>query len=153
MSGCFEVAAGAFAVIGVADVAIRSGREVYGFLRDIADAPYEIERLCCITKEITLLAETSRGFLDTFDKRKPSDATSQVVALLDTSLKSFNRELHSLRVLSAKFRGGNKNWSRVRYVLDERKINKAFENFERSKGLLADALAMACRYELIYLHS
>jgi hypothetical protein len=153
MSGCFEVAAGAFAVIGVADVTIRYGREVYGLLRDIADAPYEIERLCSVTKEITLLAETSRGFLDAFDKRKPSDATFQMIALLDTSLKSFNRELHSLRVLSAKFRGGNKNWGRVRYVLDERKISKAFENLERSKGLLGDALAMACRYALIYFLS
>jgi hypothetical protein len=59
MSGCFEVAAGAFAVIGVADVAVRSGREVYEFLRDIADAPYEIERLCCITKEITYFSSGS----------------------------------------------------------------------------------------------
>jgi hypothetical protein len=153
MSGCLEVAAGVFAVIGVADVAIRAGREAYGFLRDIADAPENIERLCAVIKEITILAETSRGFLDAIDKRKPSDATSQMVALLDASFRSFNRELHGLRVLSARFRGANKSWTRVRYVLDERKVSKAFGSLERSKGLLADALTLACRYALIHLAS
>ncbi|KAF1938522.1 hypothetical protein EJ02DRAFT_505351 [Clathrospora elynae] len=129
MSECLEVAAGALAVIGVADVAVRTEREVYGFL-------------CSIT-----LKES----LETAKRRKQSYYTDGMVTTLDASLRGFNRELQSLKVLSAWLRGTNKNWSRVRYVLDERKIAKALANIERSTTLLGNALLIASRYRLISL--
>ena len=49
--------------------------------------------------------------------------------------------------VSARFRGvSNKTWSRVKYVLDERKVNKMFNNLERAKSLLANSLHVASRY-------
>lgn len=146
MSGALELAAGAFAIVGVADVAVRTGREVHSFLRNIVDAPEEINRLCTIVKEVAILAETAKQLLDKIAKQKQTDTTRQSISLFEVALKSLNRELQNLRVLSARFRGGNSAWSRVRYVLDERKLNKAFENLERSKSLIGNALQVAGRY-------
>ncbi|KAI4652122.1 hypothetical protein J4E93_002319 [Alternaria ventricosa] len=145
MSGSLEVAAGIFAIIGVADVVVRMGREVHGFLRDIAGAPEEIDRLCTTVKETALLAETVKQLLDTLACRKQPNATNHVVALFESALKSLQRELQNLRILSARFRSGGKTWSRVKYVLDERKIIKMFNNLERSKTLLANSLHVANR--------
>ncbi|KAI4696007.1 uncharacterized protein J4E88_000178 [Alternaria novae-zelandiae] len=145
MSGSLEVAAGIFAIIGVADVVVRMGREVHGFLRDIAGAPEEIDRLCTTVKETALLAETVKQLLDTVACRKQPNATNHMVALFESALKSLQRELQNLRILSARFRSGGKTWSRVKYVLDERKISKMFNNLERSKNLLANSLHVASR--------
>lgn len=146
MSGPLELAAGVFAVIGVADVAVRTGRDFYGFLRKIADAPNEVEKLCVVIQEVTLLAEASKELFEGTGRYKSSCTTRQTVNALEMSLKSFNREIKSLKALSSRFRGTIKSWSRVRYVLDERKINKALESLERSKSLLGNALILACRY-------
>jgi len=145
MSGTLELAAGVFAIVGVADVAVRTGREVYGFLRNIVGAPEEINRLSTTVKEVAMLAETAKQILNKIAKRKQTDITRQSVGLFEAALKSLTRELQNLRVLSARFRGGNNTWSRVRYVLDERKLNKAFENLERSKSLLGNSLQVASR--------
>ncbi|CAE7014055.1 hypothetical protein PTTW11_02595 [Pyrenophora teres f. teres] len=143
MSGTLELAAGVLAIVGTADVAVRTGREVHGFLRNIAGAPEEINRLCATVKEVAILAETAKQLLDKIAKQRQTDVTGQSVGLFEAALKSLNRELQNLRILSARFRGGNNTWSRVRYVLDERKINKAFENLERSKSLLGNSLQVA----------
>ncbi|KAI1520077.1 hypothetical protein Ptr86124_000445 [Pyrenophora tritici-repentis] len=149
MSGTLELAAGVLAIVGAADVAVRTGREVHGFLRNIAGAPEEINRLCATVKEVAILAETAKQLLDKIAKRKQTEVTEQSIGLFEAALKSMNRELQNLRVLIARFRGGNNTWSRVRYVLDERKLNKAFENLERSKSLLGNSLQVASRYVFI----
>ncbi|CAN9218439.1 hypothetical protein CUC08_Gglean001536 [Alternaria sp. MG1] len=146
MSAGLEFAAGIFAIIGVAEVIVRTGREVHGFLRDISGAPEEIDRLCTTVKETTLLAETVKQILETLASRKPADTTDRITALFESALKSLQRELQNLRILNARFRGvSNKTWSRVKYVLDERKVNKMFNNLERAKSLLANSLHVASR--------
>ena len=124
MSAGLEFAAGIFAIIGVAEVIVRTGREVHGFLR-----------------------ETVKQILETLASRKPADTTDRITALFESALKSLQRELQNLRILNARFRGvSNKTWSRVKYVLDERKVNKMFNNLERAKSLLANSLHVASRY-------
>jgi Tfp pilus assembly protein PilP len=59
MSGAFEVAPGAFAVVGVSDILIRTGRFLYGFLGNITDVPEEMIRLREIIKETTTLYAAS----------------------------------------------------------------------------------------------
>jgi hypothetical protein len=140
-----ELAAGVFAIIGVADVVARTCREVHGFLRDIAGAPEEIDRLCTTIKETTLLVGTTKHILDTLASWKHVDVTEQIITLFESALKSLQRDLQNLRVLSARFRGVSKTWSRVKYVLDERKVNKMFNNLERSKSMLASSLQVASR--------
>lgn len=145
MSGALEVAAGAFAAVGVADVAVRTGREVYGFLRGVLDAPDDIKRICDLVEDTTSLAKTSQQCLENLTKLDSAVNTLGVVTSFELSLKSLNRELKSLQVMCSRFRGTTKTWSRIRYVLDERKVGKALENLERSKNLLGNTLILACR--------
>lgn len=146
MTAAFEIAAGALAVIGVADIALRTGREVYGLLHNIVDAPNDIRRLCDSVKEISQVVEISRECLETFfNQNRKSDA---VIESLNAILRSLNRELHSLRALSLQFGCSKARWNRVKYVLDKRKIGKSLDNIERSKTLLANAMTIVCRYAL-----
>lgn len=140
MSTGLEFVAGLFAIVGVADVAVRASRDVYSIPRSIFGAPKEIDRLCTIVKEVAVLAETARQLLNETSTRNQEDSAHETVDLFGAALKSLNRELRNLRVLGKKFRGVNKTWARVRYVLDERKTNKALEDLERSKNPLASAL-------------
>ncbi|KAF2825051.1 hypothetical protein CC86DRAFT_50534 [Ophiobolus disseminans] len=52
-------------------------------------------------------------------------------------------QLQGLKFLLAKFKG-TKTWSRVKYVLNDTKVNKATQNLEHAKALLASALTVAC---------
>ncbi|KAH8716744.1 hypothetical protein GQ44DRAFT_829784 [Phaeosphaeriaceae sp. PMI808] len=143
MAAALDLAAAVFAIIGVADVAVRSGLQVSQFLRDIADAPSEVDRLCDSIRETIQLAGISKDCLKALYNQP---TTSHGVAeSLNTSLKGLNRELHSLSVLSSKFKETHVKWSRVRYVLDKRRIVKSLDNIERSKTLLTGTLVVVCR--------
>jgi hypothetical protein len=144
MSGAFEAAAGAFAVVGVADVLVRTGRELYGFLFDLKDAPEEISRLREIIKETTILHAAARKCQQDVKVQSTSTSPGNAVTLLESASKALNRELQSLSRLVAKFKG-SKTWSRVKYVLSETKVNKAIANLEGVKALLGSALTLACR--------
>jgi hypothetical protein len=152
MSG-LETAAGAFAVVGVADVLVRTGRELYNFLCDIADAPDDIKRLRELIKETVLLHQTSKKCQDDLQTRSASSTVTGAVRLLGSATKALDRELQSLKFLIAKFKGG-RTWSRVKYVLSEAKMNKAIGRLEHAKVLLANALTLACRYvPVLKVHS
>lgn len=142
MSACLEIAASAFAVVGAADVIARTGREVFVFLCDVADAPENINRLSTTVNEVTLLIETTQQCLKALGGRKQSAAT---LASLDTATRGLKRELQSLKLMCTKFKGKNRTWNRVKYVLDDKKIAKALLNLERSKTMLGNALLVACK--------
>jgi hypothetical protein len=145
MSGAFETAAGAFAVVGVADVLVRTGHEVIGFLCDVADAPEDISRLHKAIEETVILAQGAIQCLNNLKARRATTTTTGGVAALESSTKALNREVQALRLLIGKFKG-NRTWSRVKYVLSETKVTKAIRNLEHSKSQLASAVALAGRY-------
>lgn len=146
MSG-FDVAAGAFAVVGVADVLVRTGREVYSFLRDVADAPNEIQRLSEVIQEITLLAGTSKQCLNDLKAHTTGGSPTGAIASFEAAFKALSRELHSVRTLILRFKG-KITWANVKYVL---RSSKSIGNLENAKSLLAAALTLACRYECFWV--
>ncbi|OAL46496.1 hypothetical protein IQ07DRAFT_590637 [Pyrenochaeta sp. DS3sAY3a] len=133
MSGAFETAAGAFAVVGVADVLVRTGRELYRFLSDVSDAPDEVKRLSECVRETILL-------VDALNKQAKTIVDAAIAASVQAAVKALNRELQSLKVVLAKLKGAKTTWSRIKYVLDEKKVLKTLNNLERSKSLLANSL-------------
>jgi hypothetical protein len=145
MSGAFEVAAGAFAVVGVVDVLVRTGRDVYNFLHDIEDAPANATKLCETIAESVLLADACKRYLLQFKNRIQHAPTADTSGALTSALKALDREVKSLKTLTAKCKGNKKRWSSIRYALSEQRIDKALSNLERSKSTLATALTLACR--------
>jgi hypothetical protein len=147
MSG-LEVAASAFAIVGVADVLVRTGREVYSFLRDVADAPKELERLRETVQDVVLLAETSRPSLETLKAGTAAGPPTAATSSLDAALKALDRELRSLKGFIPKVKG-RRTWNNVKHVLDASKVAKSTRNLENAKTFLASALTLASRYAVI----
>jgi hypothetical protein len=135
MSGALETAASAFAIVGVADVVVRTGRELYSFLSDVSDAPEDVKRL----NETVLLVNALRNHTQ-------ANVDASIVASVQAAVKALNRELQSLKLVLAKFKGAKTAWSRIKYVLDGKKVAKALTNMERSKSLLANSLAIRYGY-------
>ena len=139
-----ETATGAFAAVGVADVLIRVGRDVYSFLCNIADAHSDLKRLNEHINDTLLLAENSKKCLQELSKGSQTTATKSIVNSLCTTLRALNRELQSLSKLIAKYKK-NRPWDSIKYALDRRKAAKALESLERTKSSLASNLTLACR--------
>ncbi|RYN57529.1 hypothetical protein AA0118_g7653 [Alternaria tenuissima] len=143
MSGAFETAAGAFAVVGVVDVVIRTGREIFAFLSEVKDAPSNIEKLLSSINDTVQLSQAAKACLRSLDTRHSSLPKAEAVLSLESAIKALNRELQSLKGMTAKFRG-SKTWSRVKYVLNNAKVDKAIRNLESNKLLLSGVLTLAC---------
>ena len=135
MSGAFETAAGAFAVVGVADVVVRTGQDLYRFLRDFSDAPEEVKRLGECIRDAALLVDGLRNCTQ-------ATVSAGIRSSVQAAVRALDRELQSLKLLVAKFKGAKTAWSRIKYVLDENKVAKALANLERSKTLLVNALTI-----------
>jgi hypothetical protein len=89
------VATSAFAVVGLADVVLRAGKEVYQFLEAITDAPAEVEKLRCCIHDTTLLVEESKRYWEESKNSissTPSSTTNQNQAL--PQFKSALRTCH-----------------------------------------------------------
>ncbi len=142
MSGALETAAGAFAVVGVVDVLIRSGRELYSFLQRIEDAPDDSRKLQHLLEESVALMEASKASLERLSRHPDAGSADVVVQSFWKALKSFERELKSLRVLVAKFKGTTTKWGRVKFILDQSRTMKALQHLESSKLSLTTSIAL-----------
>lgn len=142
MSG-LETVAGAFAVVGFADVLVRTGRDLYWFLCDIKDAPDDVQRLRIRIDETILLVDAARSYLQQLVTCTTPTHSVAVVASFQGALRGLDREFNSLRAVTTRFQGNIKSWMRVKYVLDERKIGRALRNVDRSASLLTTALTFA----------
>ena len=131
--------------MGVVDVLVRTGQDLYNFLRDIEDAPESAGRLCDSVAEAVALAEASSKLLLQLKKRTQPVPNAKVAEILNVALKALDREVKSLKALMVKCKGSSKKWSNVHYALSEQRINKALGNLEHSKLLLTSALTLANR--------
>lgn len=143
MASGLETAAGAFAIVGVADVILRTGKAVYSFLADVSDAPLSMNRLRESIHDTTVLALACKESLKSLKTRAQSVGVTGGITPFNSALRAVNRELQSLNLIIGRFRGSNKTWDKVKFTLEERKIEKAVVNLERSKSLLANALIVA----------
>ncbi|KAJ4993855.1 hypothetical protein SVAN01_00909 [Stagonosporopsis vannaccii] len=142
MSGAFEIAAGAFAVVGVADVLIRSGRELYSFLQRIDDAPEDARKLQQTIEETVALVNASKACLERLAQHPDAASADKVTLSFRQALNSLERELKSLKILVAKIRGTTKKWDRIKFVLDQNRVAKALQRLEHSKLSITAALSL-----------
>ncbi|EAT77583.2 hypothetical protein SNOG_15040 [Parastagonospora nodorum SN15] len=143
MSGALEVAASAFAVVGVADVLVRTGREFYSFLGEVADAPEEIDRLREVIRTTVLLYHNSRRCQQDLKTRGASASAADVTSSLESATKALDRELRELSKTAKKY-NGIKTWGNIKFVLGKDRVNKAIQRLEHAKTLMANALTLAC---------
>lgn len=89
----FSVAASSFAVVGLADVVLRAGKEFCQFLDAIKDAPTELERLRSCIHDNTLLVEESKRYWE--DLKDHASLTSSSTTTLSRALPQFTSALRS----------------------------------------------------------
>jgi hypothetical protein len=151
MAEPFSVATGSFAVIGLADVVLRAGKEFYQFLDTIKEAPTEVERLRYCIHDNTLLVEESKHYWQDLKDRAPLTSSSSTTTLsralpqFTSALRSLDRELSTLVTLVKRHDGITKSWGRIKWVLDERKILKSLQKLEISESTLLTALLLVGR--------
>jgi hypothetical protein len=152
MAEPFSVAASCFAVVGLADVVSRAGKEFYQFLNAFEDAPTDAARLRDCIHDIILLVEESKRYWEGLKDHVSSvpsseSATSlrQALPQFKSSLRSLDREMSSLVTVARRYDGITKSWVRVRWVLDWRKIDKSLQRLESSKSTLVGALLLVGR--------
>jgi hypothetical protein len=152
MSGTLEAVASAFAVVGVADVLVRTGRDLYSFLGDVLDAPEEIDRLREIIRATVILYHNSIRCRAELKPGGITNSTATATALLESATKALNRELQGLKIIAKRY-NGVKTWRNFKYALGKEKTVKVIRNLENAKSLLASALSFACMYVHISLLS
>ena len=140
MSGAFETAAGAFAVVGVAEVVVRTGLELCRFIQAVKDAPQSMRDLRKCVQEVNALVYDC----EKLRARAQLHHVAISITSLESALRALERELQNLKLRISKYNGASKTWSRVKYVLDERRVEKSLISLERSKTLLMNALTIAC---------
>ena len=150
MTDPFSVAAGSFAVVGVADVVLRAGKDFCQFLRAIQDAPTEVESLRCCIEDAVILVQDLRRYWQELKQSDPSTSSSaaslnQALPQFQRALRTFDRELSSLLTLAKRYKGSSKRWAMIKWVLDERKILKSLQNLEVAKTTLGVALVLVGR--------
>lgn len=145
MADPFSLAAGTFAVVGVADVVLKASIECCRFLPTIKGAPEEIIRLQTRIEENRALAEAFITHLNGLQNIVIGTAIPRMekaLKLFEKSVKSFNRDLTALIILEARYKGTSKLWSAVRHVLDEKKLSKCLGSLENAKSMLSTALLL-----------
>lgn len=137
-----ETAASAFAVVGAADVAVRVGRKVYAFLRDVVDAPESIKRLCEEVHEITVLAAACEKAKNSLNQSPQPSGPNSNQTSFDSGLKAVDRALRTLQIITARCGGKTTTWTKLKFVMDEKKIRQSLKSLERAKALLTNALVL-----------
>lgn len=139
MAEPFSMVASSFAVVGLADVVLRAGDQIYQFLNAIKDAPAEIENLKSSIHENIVLVQYSKGYWEELrqllSSLNPSTITSLSNTLphLNSVLKALHRELSRLSTVIKRYKGPSKIWGNIRFVLDEQKIQRSLQRLEGLK--------------------
>jgi hypothetical protein len=142
-----SVAASAFAVVGVIDVVLRASIEFCRFLSEIKDAPKEVEQLRNnINGTIHLLNASKKCLEDLQNNTFPTDSSSidvtDTIEQFRVAIRSLDRELKPLVALTKKPNLADRSWARVKWVLNERKVEKSLQKLEYSKSTLTNALVL-----------
>ncbi|KAF7513702.1 hypothetical protein GJ744_007753 [Endocarpon pusillum] len=151
MADPFSMAASCFAVVGLTDVVIRAGKEIYHHLIAITDAPAEVESLrCCIHDNLLLVKDLKLYWQDlrasaSLPPSATTPALNRALPLFRSALETLNRELTSLVALYECHDGITKTKGRFKWVLDEPRILKYLQRLESSKSTLVAALVLVGR--------
>jgi hypothetical protein len=145
MADPLSVVASSFAVVGVADIVLRTCLKCRQFLSDIEDAPTSIENLQTCLRNNTSLVQTLRNHVQDLESNaSAADLVELQPAIdqFDITIKQLRRETDTLFVRCLKYNKMSKKWANVRHVLAERDIRKTTEQMERAKATLSVVLSL-----------
>ncbi|KAI9881624.1 MAG: hypothetical protein M1830_000189 [Pleopsidium flavum] len=145
MAEAFSVATSSFAAIGLADVVIRVGKELYSFLAAIKVAPIEIRRLQSDLQDLKVVVSEVKYYWEEFNLSSSLGNSHSVPPSFISSLEGLREELLALAELATK-QGIVKRWAgKIKWVFEEREIAKSLTRLESHKAALNTALILVGR--------
>lgn len=146
MTDPFLVASSSFATVGLADVVIRLGKELYGFLTALTAAPSEIRRLQSDLRDLEHLLTKVKFYGEECSISPLIANHHQFLPLVASSLQGLQQELLQLTD-SIKSRGGRtRKWvGGLKWVLGAPQLDKSLKRLESHKAALSLALILVGR--------
>lgn len=139
------------AVIGLADVVIRSSVKLYSFFSELQDVPKDIKKL---SESLLEWKSISKAIKDIFVRYQQSPFTVEDGLTLNgvsEALKSCEAALSAVDILIKKHGSGPSSKPArlakdVKWILDTKKIQAAQQNLDRSRLALNTALSAITRF-------
>lgn len=145
MADRLSVVANSFAAVGLADIMLRAGNQIYQFLIAIKDAPVEVENLKNSIHENIILVQYFKDYLEELKQllSSPNPSTimslSKILPLFESVLKDLGDELSRLNDETKCYKRQSKILGNIRFVFDEQRIEKSLQRLE---GLKLNLIAM-----------
>jgi len=145
MADPLSTAANAAAIVGLADVACRLGKELYEFFRAVKDAPRDIQNMLQELRSLEgTLLEVRKLAVDYADSSFSNDGLSSV--LLEQTLQGCVAESKSLLALVEKVATpATSAIDRFKWVLDHKKVKQSLGRLQRLRTHLNMALSLSGR--------
>jgi hypothetical protein len=135
-----------FAAVGLADVVIRVGKELYGFLAAIKGAPTEIRRLQSDLRDLELIVSEVKLYWEEFNLSSSPANRHDVLHSFVSSLEAVREEFFCLGRLGQDKEGIAKRLAgKIKWVFEEREIAKSLKRLESHKAALNIALILVGR--------
>lgn len=153
MADPFSSLANAAAVIGLADMLCRAGKDLYLFFSAVRAASRDIQNMLEELRQLQVIV-TSVQTLATNYVNSPfagDDGLRLSLSAIAEALKGCQVEFTFLKDLTDKAgakqqsRAGNSLATKVKWVLDGNKITQSCQKLERLKNSLSNALSVAGR--------
>ncbi len=146
MTDLFSVTTSSFAAVGLADVVIRVGKELYGFLAAIKGAPTEIRRLQSDLRDLKLIVSEVKLYWEEFNLSSSPANRHDVLHSFVSSLEAVREELFASADLAKTKEGIAKRLAgKIKWVFEEREIAKSLKRLESHKAALNIALILVGR--------
>lgn len=145
MADPFSIAASSFAVLGVADVVLRTCLKCHRFLSDIQDAPASVETLTiCLLNNTSLVQSLKKHIYGLKSTASPVEIIELQPAIehFKTAIGALRREMDTLSGRFLKYNRMSKTWANVKHVVGEKEVRKIIERMEHSKSILSVALSL-----------
>ena len=135
-------------VVSLADVALTASTKIRTFLRDFKDSHRDIERFWHdLQVLISLLSRIRAYHLDLRSSSSEQDDNSEIVRILESCTNDLDIVQNEIDKVKGRLRNNRvKDWtSRVRWILNKKKVKDAVQRLENNKTSLQIALSLIGR--------
>jgi cell division FtsZ-interacting protein ZapD len=134
------------AVIGIADVSVRLGREVVEIISQLKDASTEICRLRGRTEELTEVVQQIHVLGQRYSASSLGDATEASFKTVEQVLQSCKKDLDLIQAMlreidQARDSVIGRASRRIKAVMNDRKLAKISQRLETHKATLSTSLS------------
>jgi hypothetical protein len=144
-----DAVSGVIGVIGMADVAIRAGRELYAFVSTAKNASKEMKKLGDSLRHLEFFVKATKDHFQSLHCNQFSISTyEQLVTDAATSLEAIRQEILAIATPFFTVNSHDKpirTWQKIKWALNDKRVSQLVQSLESHKMTLAIALIVGER--------